>query len=566
MSSDRGASRLRAEGGFTLVEVMVALGLLTVVMTASLPVLLGVLRTGVAVRLETQAKNLAQERLEQIRDLRYHVDRQNGPFLDLLDLYYTHATPGWASTALTAGGTPLTGRYVAAGGELAGPHFRTTTGPLPGAPAFSQRVLAQFLAADGTPLPASRFQHAYDSQVVGRDRPPALLVGVTVITEWTADGEPRSLSAYTRLTDGRPPQPVLQSRARAIAVEISSTGADGATLQLQGGVVGVDGAQSSGSSLSAYASGARARRSGVADVTGSTGHFDLPVHPPTSSGSPVPRSGTGCSWYGFGRTQVDRVTGDVSLGLPRAPADVDSGGTRPNVLSAAVPDAGGGACGLLSFRNTEGGGRARTDGPFRTLLGEQPWVVVPDGPAPGGVQAAGHVTSTPLGAPVQQTSSGAQAELPDPVVLFPDHPASGGRGLVQAQLTAAQVGCRSGSPGTATGSYTLTLGWWGAPTPTAHASWQTATWSYDSTRDTAPRLTAGGGWDPARTFVDGRPLADLVQGDLAPAVLSEGATNGLRGFGQGILSLTTAPTLVDEGSSGISVTLGRLTCVADDRR
>lgn len=577
MSGERRGRRRHREDGFTLVEVMVALGLLTVLLVASLPVLVGVLRTGVATMLETQGKNLAQERLEQIHDLRFHVDRQNGPFLDLLDLYYTHATAGRASTTLLVAGTALTGEYVATGGGLDGeppaPYYRTSTGPLPGSPAFSQRVLTQFLAADGTSLPRSRFEGGYDSQVVGRDRPPGLLVAVTVITQWTADGTARTLSAYTRLTDGRPQEPLIQTQARGVAVEISSTGADGATLQLQGGVVSVDGAQSSGSSVSGYAAGARARRSGAADVTGSAGQFALPAQGPLVSGLAVPQSGPGCSWYGMGATSVADVTGDVSLGLPRAPADVDSGGLEPEVLSASVLRTGGGGCGQLSYDNTAGGGLPRTD-----LPSGPPFVQVADGAASGpGVRAAGYVTATALSAPVQQTSSGARASTADPVVLFPGYlPPQGQepeRGLVSVQLTAARLDCASGTggtPGTVTGSYTLTLRWWGAASPLAAPTRQSATWQYDSSTASDPVLQPGSAvWDPASTYVAGRPLAELVSGDLAPGGVTEGATNGLRGFAEGVLTLTTAPTLSNEhaaGFSAVTVVLGRLTCVADDQR
>ncbi len=578
MSPDRTPRRrLRGEGGFTLVEVMVALGLLTVVMTASLPVLVSLLRTGVSTRMETQARNLAQERLEQVRDLRFHIDRQNGPFLDLLDLYYTHATAGRPGTAVVAAGATLSGTYVASGvgaaGEPAGPYYRTLTGPLPGAPAFSQRVLAQFLGVDGAPLPPGRFP-GYDSQVVGRDRPPTLLLGLTVITEWTVGGKPRSFSTYTRLTDGRPQLPLVQSQARGVAVDISSTAADGATVQLQGGLVSTDGSQSSGSAVSGYAVGALARRSGADDVTGRTAQFDLPARGTTDSGSASAsaQNGPACSWYGFGATEVADVTGDVAQGLPKAPADVDLGGAEPKVLSAAVLRGGGGPCGQLSYDNTVGGGVPRSG------LPAPPYVTVPDPGGGGrGVQASGYVTSTGLSAPVRRTSAGARAAMTDAVVLFPGWPGSSGRGLVSARLTTARLDCVSGASsaaGTVTGRYTLTLGWWGVSPNETAPRWHVATWDYDSTRGSAPLIKTGDPWNPQGTFVEGGPrLSDLVTGDLTPAAVTAGGATGLRGFPRGVFSLTTAPTLqpsaangFQDGVSSITARLGQLSCVADDRR
>ena len=174
--------------GFTLVEVMVALVLLTVVMVAALPAFLGMLRSTVTSKKDAQSKNLTQERLEQMRDLRFHVDRQNGPFLDLLDIYYTNAPTAPAPTTVNAGGTALTGIFVNTGtpgaGEPVLPFYRTTTGALPGAADFSQVIDAQFLAPDGTAIPASRFQGNYDSQTVGKDQAPSIVLGITVITSW----------------------------------------------------------------------------------------------------------------------------------------------------------------------------------------------------------------------------------------------------------------------------------------------------------------------------------------------------------------------------------------------
>src|SRR4051812_26001631 len=116
---------------------MVALSLLTVVMLAALPAFLGMLRSTGTTKMETQAKNLTQERLEQMRDLRFHVDRQNGPFLDVLDVYYTNAPVTPVTSTVTAGG--LTGIYRKAanatdvGAPSVLPYYSVSTGPISGA-------------------------------------------------------------------------------------------------------------------------------------------------------------------------------------------------------------------------------------------------------------------------------------------------------------------------------------------------------------------------------------------------------------------------------------------------
>ena len=99
-----------------------------------------------------------------------------------------------------------------------------------------------------------------------------------------------------------------------------------------------------------------------------------------------------------------------------------------------------------------------------------------------------------------------------------------------------------------------------------------ATWAYDSSLGTPPILT-GDTWDPNNTDLgNGLRLSDVVQlGNAAnsPNIVSTGATTGLRGFPNGVLTLSTASTLGNEtlpGYSAIQVTLGQLTCVADDHR
>jgi prepilin-type N-terminal cleavage/methylation domain-containing protein len=579
-------SRRLREDGFTLVEVMIALGLTALVMAAALPAFIAMLRSTVSVKLDTQGKNLTQERAEQIRDLRFHIDRQNGPFLDLLDIYYTNALSAGTPTALTVGGTLLTGSYVASGaaaaGEPAAPFYRVTTGTLAGTSGFRQKIDTQFLAPDGSVIPASRFQDVYNSQVAGKDQAPSLMVGVTVITSWKSAGKTKSYRTYTRISDGRSAAPVIQTQGRAVAVDVTSTAADGTTLELQQGVASADGSQSSGSTVAGYATGALASRSGYVPVSGLLTQFNLPTQAVSTTGSSSPQAGSGCHWYGFGRTAVVDGTGSVATGLPKAPSDVDSA-TPANQLYGSVMDNSGSSCGLLSFDNLEGGGLAR---PAGDLLGDEmgaaPYVSVPDiaGGSASAISGGAYVSSNALTSVPQKSISGASAFAKRKVVLFPNNPESGGQGLVSVTLGSAQVDCGSGSSsttGSVVGKYAVTLGWWGqhlvAPLD-ANPRWHTATWSYDSSAASPMTLASGSDtWDPNSTRLgNGTMLNQLIVSSFgtAPAVVNNGALqSGLRGFTNGILSLTTASTLVNEagvGYSAIKLQLGQLTCVADDQR
>ena len=570
----------RGDEGFTLIEIVVALGLLAIVMTAALPVFVSMLRGTVVTKMNTQAKNLAQQRLDQMRNLKFHVDRQNGPFLDLLDMYYTNATSAGPTTTLPiADGVTLTGAYVAtgaaSGGEPAAPFYRVNTSNLSagmaGASSFTQTIDTQFLAADGTVLAAPSFQDQYDSQVVGKDQPPSLMLGVTVITRWTQGGVPRTYRTYTRITDGRPQQAVIQSQSRATAFDITSTAVDGTTLQLRAGIANTDGAQSSGSSVSGYAAGAVASQTGQPPVTGQVSQFALPTQSPTTTGSSSPSGG--CSWYGFGSTATSDVTGDISGGLPKAPSDVDAA-TPPNVLSGYIATNGSGSCGQLSYDNLASGGVALpASDPIGYLMGGPPYVSIPDitsGSGPS-ISGSGYSTATLLTATPHLVKSGASVAMGQPLVLFPNTPEpSSGRGLVSVAVTSGSVSCVSGASGTVTGKYTLTLGWWGQH-GTDPAEWRTSTWTYDSTASPA-MVQSGDTWDPANTYLsNGTTLSQVLSlspTSGTPNVVTTGANTGLRGFPSGILTITTAPTrsTTVTDPSAINVRLGYLTCVADDLR
>ena len=92
--SERWWPSARKDDGFSLVEVVVALGILMVLVTALLPQLVVGIRSTSTARLVTQAKGMAQAELESMRNLPYHVsyDAEDGAIRDVLDYYYTNLT------------------------------------------------------------------------------------------------------------------------------------------------------------------------------------------------------------------------------------------------------------------------------------------------------------------------------------------------------------------------------------------------------------------------------------------------------------------------------------------
>src|SRR5947209_7295025 len=87
---------------------MVAIVLLGIAAAAIVPLLVTASAAAGQTRVSTQAKNLAQQRLEAMRDLQFHVDRQNGPYVDLLYIYYTNLST--TATSRTRGAITASGQ------------------------------------------------------------------------------------------------------------------------------------------------------------------------------------------------------------------------------------------------------------------------------------------------------------------------------------------------------------------------------------------------------------------------------------------------------------------------
>lgn len=105
-----------AQGGFTLIEVIVALSVFLITMVGVIPLLVGSVRGASLSRSYTVGKNVALEAMERARGFPYYVDypTQKGysgnvaPFrkVDLLDLYYpSYVSSGTYRTTCTASGS-----------------------------------------------------------------------------------------------------------------------------------------------------------------------------------------------------------------------------------------------------------------------------------------------------------------------------------------------------------------------------------------------------------------------------------------------------------------------------
>lgn len=594
--------RARAAGGaagFTLIEVIVALVLVGIAAAALVPVLVVSARAVQVTKLNTVAKNLNQLRLDAMRNLPYHVDVQNGDYVDLLDNYYVDlaTTPRTLPFGVASGAASctVTGQWVqsgtGAGGAPTGPYYAVTFTPVcglsagaqtvPATAGLTQTVYAQFLTgASGAPtaMPASALLAAgYDSQAEGRDAPPSLLLGVTVVTTWSQQGVSKSFRTQTQITDNGTGTALILSQARATGLLVRSHAEDGSALEAAAGTVALDGNLAATSSASAVAEAAHLTQAGGPGVTGATASAVAPPDPAGSTGvgplSPQQQVGTStpCGWGSLGPSQVGDVSATAAGGLPQAPSDAGSGAAPPPRVTAGLLANGGGTCSGLTFTNrldpTVG-----TD-PALQLGATAPMVQVVDTTGSGselGVAASVAATAA-VGTPGAVTAT-AQLSSTTSVSLFPGLPfvptgastcGSGtqpcGPGLVNVFLTDASLTCSSGAA-------TESASYHGYLTYYTETGWHSVPLSWTSGSGGTDPLIAVDLGQPVTTYAGSPvPLSAYVNAWSTATGTDGGGTAAPTTLGP-VVSLTTAPTRVGDPGSQLGLEIGRLSCLAVDAR
>lgn len=304
-------SRLRrrsGDDGFSLLEVVVALGVLMLVAAALLPQLIvGIRSTGTASK-ATALKSVAQSELDRLRNLPYRVAPEAGNFIDLLDRYYPDTSVPSAAPGCTAGAYTLPQNETGWKGFVAGsstgkcdfePHngdfYRTVD-------LQSHDVLGdvavvtdlQFLSAgmDSAPVPP---RTGYNSSSVGRDMPPASQVGATVTILYRDRGATRAYTTYTQIAQRPTSVNRLRSTASVTTLNIASTTSSGASVTLAAGVLNLKAALSHTSSASADVAAAMGGLStGAVDTSRSAyGATKSVVAPPTSVIPSITAAATG---------------------------------------------------------------------------------------------------------------------------------------------------------------------------------------------------------------------------------------------------------------------------------
>lgn len=378
----------RCQDGFTIIEILAALALLAVVTAGAVPLFISGIRSSLASRFETQAKNLALERLEVMRNLPYYAvsstssapatcsdparsspkESPSGPvvcdYKDLLDTYYRSAT--WQATSTGTGGyvsttTTQSADEIAAG--LIRPYYRYVLDPIPNYPQgrFSQVIVSQFLDASTTPLSIVTPLSNYNTQNPTTDPPPSRLLGVTVITRWQIGAQSEKYVTFSQIAEGAAEPTVLSLVSDATAVAIRSaknfddplrTDDDPGRIDVVAGISRSQATLAGAANASTYAQGGFAALGGVPSIRKEGVYRTASAPPPSTSegGSPgvTLTTGTAPTTYEWGRLRSTQTSPNpASVGVdpsqPSVPATNAGSGTnwsKGTLNSATAPTVG----------------------------------------------------------------------------------------------------------------------------------------------------------------------------------------------------------------------------------
>lgn len=580
-SADRD-DRDEREAGFTLIEVMVALGVVTLVLLALVPQLVvGIRSTGLS-REMTQTKGIAQGQIERMRNLPFHVAREAGQFVDVLDRYYPNASTSPTSPTCTGADGNAVPPPTAATGFVSGTGARCAYEPPAGSafyrvveqrthPAMGTHTIVvdtQFLS-DGTPPAAVSPDAAYNSQTTGKDNPPSNQIGITATVFSHRFPSRRPVTLYTQIASQPPPFTRLRARAGVRALEVGSATWDGTAvvpLSLSAGVLNIAGSVSTASKITMSRGAVTATRG-----TGATayGLSAVDAAPPEQT-VPLRSAGAGaisegCPLACWGGSDLGAALVSSNDGLPRvgsasAPAtSVLSGSTNRgfsfgNAVANSDYDATLGLAGSpISVLRLD---TAATRSPLS----------VPRCASPGTayVAGAGFVTTTATGVESCAAASTTVAEL------FPT--ATAPNGVVRLELVAASASCQvqgtTHAPTTAY-DYQLVVQYWDNA--------MGGTGGYRSvgpvTRATTTDLLAG--VDLTTPAGGGKQLGDYIASwsSITPdRVKTVAAANVAEINIPGVVTISSQPTRPDttvtDGTtpSVVSLTMGALSCYAEDRR
>ncbi len=350
-------SRRPGDAGFSLIEVVVAIGIFAVLVVAVLPQLIVGIRSNDAARRSTQAKSIALAELERMRNLPFHVSPNAGNYIDVFDRYFHDLTAPTTTPACTAADgslvAPATSArgYVAPGAprcawEPTGALYRQvrsgeTDADLVG---FAVVVDTQFLSDTTPPTPVTP-PSGYNTQQVGRDAPAAAQIGVTVTVLPLDRGGRHPVTTYTRISRHYAALTRVRATVDVTALDVGTATRDAIPLTLASGLVKVAGSLTYATEVDAVLATASA---GLGTGQQGAGASSSAGAPPSLTTAAVDQGSgaleaSGCALACWGGTHLAPVSVLATGGLPNA-------GSPGAPLEATVkePSAGGVALALGS--------------------------------------------------------------------------------------------------------------------------------------------------------------------------------------------------------------------------
>ncbi len=341
MSRSAEARRRRTDEGFTLVEIIVALGIFSIVLVALLPQLVTGIRATSTARIVSQAKGIVQGQLEQLRHLPFHIAPAAGDYVDVLDRFYPDLHTGSSPTCMAGAKYALpsvtwTG-YVDAGAgprcdyePATGAFYRTVEElpPADGITGFTMVVDTQFLSGATPPLPVSPLA-GYDTGTVGADSPASSQIGVTVTVLYDRRGTLHPISSYSQIAERLTSTTRVRSEAGVRVLDLGTVTGDKVPLTFSAGLLDLAGSVSYASTATANLAATSAGLATGEQKAGASASLEAPPSVSTTAGSGAADGLTtfGCDYACWGSTSIPGLAmsaedGLPLVGTPAAPAQV----------------------------------------------------------------------------------------------------------------------------------------------------------------------------------------------------------------------------------------------------
>lgn len=357
----------RRDEGFTLVEIIVALGIFLVVTMALLPQMVASIRSVSVADQETVIKGLLQQEADRMRGLPFQVARDPDADADLNLLRVYYPSTGQPGSSIQCDGTdgyrmdldawagfvPLASTKRCPYEPTTGGFYRTVAEDVPAGRLGMVTIVrdVQFLSGGTTtnPTPAVAVPGTGYVNADGTiGAAPSSQVGVTLTVLFKDRGQVKARSLFTQIARRDEAEVLVRSSVDVTAVQVTSTSPTGAAESLAAGVVDLQGEVGDASTASSSLAGVIAKiatgdpASSLLEY-GATSPVEAPPSLPTLG--IATKDAAGCQpLLCWGVTRVDTDFGGgvvVDDGLPRI-------GAAGSQVRASITDSGDAA---LAFDN-----------------------------------------------------------------------------------------------------------------------------------------------------------------------------------------------------------------------